>query len=68
MSSSIHQAQHSMASFVRNNRTGELYRSGIISSRALLYRIIRPQNGILLLFPLPEGRLGRRNLENIEET
>ena len=36
---------HSMTSLVRNNRTGELYRRGIILSRAALYRSMPTKAG-----------------------
>jgi len=36
---------HSMTAFVCDNRTGELCRRGIISSSAVLYRIMSPKAG-----------------------
>ena len=50
------EAQHPMASPVRNNRTTELYRRSIIAPCAVLYRIIRPKPGHCSSFSLSKDR------------
>jgi len=59
---------HSMTSLVRNNRTTELYRRGITSLYAVLYRIIRPKPGHYSPFFLTEVRAEQKKGENVEET
>ena len=58
----------SMTSLVRNNRTGELYRRGIIVSRAVLCRIMLAKAGYYFSFPLSASRAEDVKRENVEET
>jgi len=65
MSKHTHQkGQHSVASFVRNNRTAELCRSSIIRLRAILYSTTPQKAGHCSSFFLSEDEAERKKSEN----
>jgi hypothetical protein len=68
MSKHTHQkGQHSMTSFVRDNRTAVLYRSGILRPWAILCSTKTLKAGHYSSFFPSEGRTERKKLESVEE-